>query len=389
MGRTTKGLWLKRLLLLVIFLTIGGVSYWLLADDKTPTEEILFAPVTKTSLENSIVATGTLEPKHYVEVGAQVSGQVEKIHVEEGEQVVAGDLLVEIDATVFETQLQQAEAALESKKAQLNQLRAELELAELRANRNKKLYEQQAVSEDTLFDSATNVKVLQSRIATSIAQIKADEAGVEGDRARLGYAKIYAPISGTIATIQIRVGQTLNANQNAPVLLKISDLSAMTLRAEVSEADVNSLYKQMPIYFSTLGSRDHYWHSSVRQILPTPKVVNDVVLYQALMDIENQDGRLMDSMTTQVFFVVEKAEDTLVVPLSAVRETPKGAMVRLKTADGIERAKVTTGVRNRTQIEITSGLTEGQEVVIGQKSNKVRGEGNGQPRMPGGRRGGF
>ncbi|WAJ70283.1 efflux RND transporter periplasmic adaptor subunit [Catenovulum adriaticum] len=391
--RVTRS-WVLVIIGLIIIVGLAMAAYWMMAGGNQPKPEAVFAEVEIGSIENSIVATGTLEPKHYVEVGAQVSGQVEHIHVEEGQNVKAGELLVEIDATVFETQLKKAEAALESKKAQLNQLRAELELAELRAKRNEQLYKQQAVSEDTLFSSKTNVKVLKSRIETSIAQIKADQAGVEGDRARLGYAKIYAPISGTIASIQVREGQTLNSNQNAPLLLKISDLSTMTLRAEVSEADVTKLFKGMSVYFSTLGDLKNYWHTQVRQVLPTPRVVNDVVLYQALMDIENNNRRLMDSMTTQVFFVVEKAEDVMVVPLSAIRNTPRGSMALVKTETGIERVNVQTGVKNRTQVEILSGLNVGQQVIVGQKRNPgqsaERGQRKGfQGNRGGGRRGGF
>lgn len=391
--RVTRS-WVLVIIGLIIIVGLAMAAYWMMAGGNQPKPEAVFAEVEIGSIENSIVATGTLEPKHYVEVGAQVSGQVEHIHVEEGQNVKAGELLVEIDATVFETQLKKAEAALESKKAQLNQLRAELELAELRAKRNEQLYKQQAVSEDTLFSSKTNVKVLKSRIETSIAQIKADQAGVEGDRARLGYAKIYAPISGTIASIQVREGQTLNSNQNAPLLLKISDLSTMTLRAEVSEADVTKLFKGMSVYFSTLGDLKNYWHTQVRQVLPTPRVVNDVVLYQALMDIENNNRRLMDSMTTQVFFVVEKAEDVMAVPLSAIRNTPRGSMALVKTETGIERVNVQTGVKNRTQVEILSGLNVGQQVIVGQKRNPgqsaERGQRKGfQGNRGGGRRGGF
>ncbi|HBN99470.1 MAG TPA: efflux RND transporter periplasmic adaptor subunit, partial [Alteromonas macleodii] len=164
-----------------------------------------------------------------------------------------GDLLVEIDARVFETQVQNSQAALDSKKAQLAQLRAERELAEVRAQRNQNLFKQNAVSQDVVVSSDTNLKVIDTKITASIAQIKADEASLEGDITKLGFAKIFAPISGTVATLPVREGQTLNANQNAPVLLQISDLSVMTLRAEVSEADVQKIKRGMPVYFSTLG----------------------------------------------------------------------------------------------------------------------------------------
>ncbi len=373
--------WIWPFIWLMLISGSSYAGYWYFNQSDVSAPQALIGQVKRGTIERTIVATGTLEPKRYVEVGAQVSGLVEKIYVEEGQKVEAGELLVEIDATVFETNLQQAEASLESKKAQLVQLEAELELAELRAKRNQTLYQQQAVSEDTLVSSTTNVKVLKSKIQTSIAQIKADEAGIAGDRARLGYAKIYGPISGTVATIEVRVGQTLNANQNAPLLLQISDLSTMTLRAEVSEADVTKLSKGMSVYFSTLGNTEKHWHTQVRQVLPTPTVVNDVVLYQALMDIENQGGQLMDSMTTQVFFIVDKADDTLIVPLSAVRETPKGTFALLpSTGDKPERVKVTTGVKTRTEIEILSGLEIGQDVIIGQKRAIAGNPGKSLPR---------
>ncbi|WP_237742352.1 efflux RND transporter periplasmic adaptor subunit [Gayadomonas joobiniege] len=356
-------------LLLILFVIAAPVAGWFYYqnDDQTGQQNFVFDVAAIGNIENSIVATGQLEPKKYVEVGAQVSGQVEKIYVEEGQEVKQGQLLAEIDATVFETKVQNAAAALENKRAQLAQLEAELELAELRAKRNQSLFAQNAVSEDTLMSSQTNVKVLKARIRASQATIKADEASLAGDQATLDFAKIYAPISGTVASIKVREGQTLNASQNAPTILQISDLSLMTLRAEVSEADVNKITRGMPVYFSTLGNLKRRWNSQVRQILPTPNVINDVVLYQVLVDVKNDDRALMDSMTTQVMFVVDKAENTLLVPLSAVRKTLRGAMVRVKRGDTVERQPVKIGVENRTQIQILSGLNEGDQVVIGQQ----------------------
>lgn len=385
MAQTKKfPLFLK--LLFLAFVIAGPIAGWFYysTENKPGPQNLVFDAARIGDIENSIVSTGQLEPKKYVEVGAQVSGQVEKIFVEEGHVVEQGQLLAEIDATVFETKVQNAEAALENKKAQLAQLEAELELAELRAKRNISLFEKNAVSEDTLMSSQTNVKVLKARIRASLATIKADEASLAGDKATLGFAKIYAPISGTVASIKVREGQTLNASQNAPTILQISDLSVMTLRAEVSEADVGKISRGMPIYFSTLGNLKRRWHSQVRQILPTPKVINDVVLYQILVDVKNEDRSLMDAMTTQVFFVVGKAEDTLLVPLSAVRKTRRGAMVRLKKGDQIERQPVKTGIANRTEIEILDGLEAGDEVVIGQQGAAGERRGGNANQRPGG-----
>ena len=345
---------------------------------------LLVEPVVRGDIENFISATGTLEPRDYVEVGAQVSGQVQKIHVAEGDRVKAGDLVAEIDATVFETRVQNAEAGLEANRAQLRQLQAELELAQLRARRNDNLYRQKAVSEDTLFESRANVKILRAQISAKQAQIKADTASLAGDKATLNYARIYAPISGTVVSISVREGQTINASQNAPVLLKIADLSVLTLRAEVSEADVTRLRRGMPVYFKTFGGGPRRWHSTLRQVLPTPTVVNDVVLYQALVDIDNDDGVLMDAMTAQVFFVLQQAHHTLIVPLGAVSRSGSGvgagsemgkrsearerSEVKVQRDGALVTTPVTTGVRNRTHVEITAGLEEGERVVVGGKA---------------------
>lgn len=352
---------------LLVAVAIVVASYAVYSVYFTPTQEteFLFQPAQRQDIELSLVSTGQLEPKRYVEVGAQVSGQVETILVEEGDIVEEGDLLVEIDARVFETQVQNSQAALDSKKAQLAQLRAERELAEVRAQRNQNLFKQNAVSQDVVVSSNTDLKVIDTKITASIAQIKADEASLEGDITKLGFAKIFAPISGTIATLQVREGQTLNANQNAPILLQISDLSVMTLRAEVSEADVQKIKRGMPVYFSTLGDNKTFYHSTVRQVLPTPTVLNDVVLYQVLIDVDNPDRILMDAMTTQVFFVQEQEKNALSVPLAALKGHGNKQFVMLKQGDDVVRTPVKVGIKNRTHIQILDGLKEGDEVVVG------------------------
>ncbi len=351
-------------LLVVSGLAWAGFTFWHNKNTQVP---LRLQTVTLEDIENFISATGKLEPKHYVEVGAQVSGQVKKLYVEEGATVKAGDLVAEIDATVFHTRVQNAAASLEGKKAQLQQLEAELRLATQHAKKNTKLHKQDAVSEDALIESQTNVDILHAKIRAMKAQITADSAVLEGDKATLGFAKIYAPIDGTVVSLTVREGQTLNANQNAPILLKIANLKVFTLRADVSEADVVRIQKGMRVYFKTFGGGERRWYSSVRQVLPTPQTLNEVVLYQILIDVDNSDGRLMDAMTTQVFFVLDEAKDTLVVPLGAIQR--QGGKSIAKVQEGgqwVERA-VRLGVSNRTHVQILEGLAEGEQIVIGEK----------------------
>ncbi|WP_049723140.1 efflux RND transporter periplasmic adaptor subunit [Gilvimarinus polysaccharolyticus] len=388
-------LWQKIFILVVVLAAIGYSTYLYLKPGQVP--DYILYEVEIGTVENVIAASGTLEPKEYVEVGAQVSGQLKSLAVEVGDLVQRGDLLAEIDATVFETKVMGATASLENKRAQLEKLQAESYLAEERKARNTRLFAQNAISQDTLTSSQTDVKTINASIRAMEAEIRADEASLEGDRATLNYAKIYAPMTGTVVSIAVREGQTLNANQNAPLIMKIANLDVLTLRAEVSEADVTRIQPGMDVYFATLGNPDERWNSTVRQVLPTPEVVNDVVLYQVLIDIKNRNSRLMDSMTAQTFFVESRAEEVVTIPVGAIRDGRRGSRVVKQTAPGqFEPVPVEIGVRTRTQAEVISGLQVGDVVVAGNRDDSKANAraGGGMPKggmsdNRGGRRGGF
>ncbi len=369
----------------------------LLGPQASQQPQVLIQAAKRATLEKRIAATGQLEPKNYVDVGAQVSGQISKLYVEEGDEVKAGQLLAEIDASVFEIQVQTAEASLLNQKATLRQQQAELKLEQLRLKRNEQLFQRGSLSEDELEESRTTVAILKAQIDGILAQIQANTAELEGDKVTLSYATIRAPIDGVITDLQVREGQTLNANQSAPELMTIINLDRMSLRAEVSEADVSKLFVGMPVSFSTLGEPENYWHSEVRQILASPEEVNDVVLYQILIDIDNPEHKLMDSMTTKVFFIEERSEQGLVVPLGALKEGPEGYQIMVLQNDQLEPRLVQVGLKNRTQAEILSGLREGELVMTGTRQEKsdqssqkesIMGLGMGAPMPPPGGGGG-
>lgn len=324
------------------------------------------ATATRGSIEQTVTALGSLQPKDYVDVGAQVSGQLKSVYVEVGDQVVEGDLLAEIDAKTSETELGAARARLEQLEAELSGSQAELTLAQRQYSRNRDLAKIDAVSRDDLDTSETAVQTISSQIGSLKAQIEQQESTIEGVEVNLGYTKIYAPMTGTVTSQTALQGQTLNANQTAPTILTISDLNTMTVEAEVAEADVGRLAAGLPVYFTTLGASEERWRSTVRQILPTPEIENDVVLYTVLVDIANPDGKLMKDMTAQVFFLLGEAEDVVIVPVGAVSKDSEGkSFVAVMTDKGPEQREVTTGIANRINVEIKSGLKEGEKVVTG------------------------
>lgn len=341
------------------------------------------ATATRGNIEQTVTALGALQPKDYVDVGAQVSGQLKIVYVDIGDDVKEGDLLAEIDAKTSETELAAARARLVQLQSELSGSQAELVLAQRQHKRNLDLAKIDAVSRDDLDTTETAVKTIAAQIGSLKAQIEQQKSTVEGAEVNLGYTKIYAPMTGTVTAQTALQGQTLNANQTAPNILTISDLGTMTVEAEVAEADVGRLAKGMPVYFTTLGAANERWRSTVRQILPTPEIENDVVLYTVLIDIANPDGKLMKDMTTQVFFLLDEAQDVIIVPAGAVREGTDGkSYVTVMTEDGPRPRQVETGLTNRISAEIRNGLDEGETVVTG----VAPGTGNGTAstrRMPG------
>ncbi|MGR7922805.1 efflux RND transporter periplasmic adaptor subunit [Zobellella denitrificans] len=331
------------------------------------------APVTVAVLQGELVdqvtATGVLQPSDYVDVGAQVSGQLKVIHVEVGDKVRAGDLLAEIDPTVYLAQVDASRAQLRNQRAQLKDREAQLTLARLQHRRQQNLMAENATSREALQTAEAGLRSAEAQIEALKAQISQTESSLRADEANLDYARIYAPMDGTVVSIEARQGQALNATQQAPTLMRIADLATMTVQARVSEADVGKLGPGMKVYFTTLGEPSRRWYSTLRKVEPSPVVENNVVLYNALFDIDNPQGRLMSQMTTQVFFVLAEAEDVLLVPMSALtfpdRRDRSQAEVRVLTAAGsLETRRVEVGVSNRIQAEIRDGLALNEQVVL-------------------------
>ncbi len=368
--------------LLVLLAAAGGATwYWLhpgQAAAPPPT-----ATVTRGDLEQAITALGTLQPKDYVDVGVQVSGQLTVIHVDYGSEVKQGDLLAEIDPKVYQARVDSDEAELKILEAQLAQKQAQLELARQQDARNQKLWKAKAVSEDQLQSGIAALAVAEAELKALEAQLDQARSSLDADLANLEYTKIYAPMDGTVVDITARQGQTLNANQSAPIVLRIADLDTMTVWAEVVEADVVRIKPGMPVHFSTLGLPDRRWEGTVRQILPTPEVVNDVVLYKVLIDVANPDHVLMTEMSAQVFFVQAAAKDVVLVPLAALEPAGEAQArgvpyrVKLLTPQGAESRLIHVGLADRTKAEVLDGLAEGDRVLLPVAAGAQRSGGGG------------
>lgn len=359
---------------LLLLILLGGVAWYRMQADEQAAQPGLAtrATIERGDVEELVTAQGKLETREYVDVGAQVSGQLKRVHVEIGDVVKKGQLLAEIDPRVYEARVQADEARLRTLRAQLAEQQAQIRFAKRVYARNRRLIAEQAVSQEALEDSETNWKVAEARAGSLAAQIEEAQSTLDGDRTNLNFTKIFAPIDGTVVLQSAQEGQTLNAVQSAPVVVQLADLDRMTVRAQVAEADVMRIGPGQAAYFTTLGAMDERWQGTVRQVLPSPEVINEVVLYNALIDVDNTDRRLMTGMSVQVFFVLGRAEDVPLVPIAALRERVDDAegadgeayAVQVQNAAGVASRVVRVGIRNRRVAAVVDGLAVGDQVLL-------------------------
>ncbi|AZF00846.1 Macrolide-specific efflux protein MacA [Pseudomonas orientalis] len=374
----------RALLVVACLISIVALATWRgLAPGR---DTLATVTVTRGDIENSVTALGTLQPRRYVDVGAQASGQIRKIHVEAGDQVTEGQLLVEIDPSTQKAKLDASRYAIENLQAQLQEQKAQHALARQKYQRQQRLSAGNATREEDVQTAMAELSATQARVDMFQAQIRQARASLRSDEAELGYTRIYAPMAGTVVAVDARVGQTLNAQQQTPLILRIAKLSPMTVWAEVSEADIGHVKPGMSAYFTTLSGGSRRWTSTVRQILPIPpKPLNEtqgsgspssagksgtgrVVLYTVLLDVDNADNALMAEMTTQVFFVASQVKDALTVPVAALQGTPTAdtQIARVVAKNGsIEQRTVRLGISDRLRVQVLDGLDEGDHLLIG------------------------
>lgn len=375
MIRLSRSILLRGLPALLVLLLLCG---WLWRGESGPA--FATEAVSRGDIEATVVAIGTLQPRESVDVGAQVSGQVTRLHVEPGDQVKKGQLLAEIDASLHQATVEADRAALDGLRAQLEEQQAQLDLAQQQHQRQQRLAVDEATREEDVQVAAATLKAAQARFKQLRAQIAESQARLKGNEAQLSYTRLYAPIAGTVLGVDVKQGQTLNATYQTPTVLRIADLSAMTAWTKVSEADIRQLKVDMPLYFTTLGGDGRRWHAKIRQILPSPPlppaasgeagaapVAMKAVQYTVLFDVDNQDGELMPQMTAQVTFITAAARDVLTAPLEALQAVDGEVgrfRARVLNAKGrAEEREVRVGARSRQRVEVLDGLQEQEQLI--------------------------
>ncbi|MCX8279239.1 efflux RND transporter periplasmic adaptor subunit [Phyllobacterium sp. 0TCS1.6C] len=382
----TRHITRKRLILAAATL-VGLLIVWFLLLRPPAKPELVTSQARTGDIEEVVLATGILEPLELVRVGAQASGRIERLAVRIGDVVEAGQLVAEIDSQTQRNTLRDREAALDNIRAVHAARMADLVKAEKDFERQREMlasgstpraHYDAAVA--TLDNAKAEVQALDAQI--SQAQVALESAGVE-----LGYTSITAPIAGTVVAVVTDQGQTVNALQTAPTIVMIARLDTMTVRADISEADVVRVRRGLPVWFSILGDPQRRFDGELREVEPAPASIanegnaangrgstNGAVYYTGLIDVANTDGVLRPSMTAQVSIVLSRVSGAVLVPLSAVEGAPRAgdnARVRVRDARGeVQIRQVTVGIDNGADIQILSGLRAGETIVLGSSTDE-------------------
>ncbi|PCE32555.1 efflux RND transporter periplasmic adaptor subunit [Burkholderia ubonensis] len=376
--------WRIALASVVVVAIAGGLSLHYLSPDRHP--RYLSAPVARGDLENAVLATGALQAFRQVDVGAQVSGQLKTLKVRLGDKVAKGQWLAEIDPVISQNALRQARTSEESLLAQQRATAAQLKQTDLAFRRQQTMLPDDATSREAFESARAALDVQRANLASLDAQIRAARIQIDTAQANLGYTRIVAPMDGEVVAIVTQEGQTVIAQQQAPVILKLADLDTMTVKAQVSEADVIRVQPGQTTYFTILGEPDRRYYGKLRAIEPAPQnflesqaglggaagggssKTNAAVFYNALFEVPNPGHRLRISMTAQVNIVLGGARNALSIPAAALGAKDKNGTyaVRVLHADGkTETRTIRTGINNNVKVEVLAGLKEGEQVVIG------------------------
>lgn len=363
------------------------------------------AEAVRGEIESTVLATGTLEAYRLVSVGAQVSGQLKTLKVDLGDTVKQDTLLAEIDSTTQQNTIRNAEAQLLTAQAQRQAQAAALKQAQLSYQRQKELLSIDATSRQDYEAAEASLSTIRAQMEASDASISQSKIAVDTARVNLGYTQIRAPMDGTVVALIAQEGQTLNANQTAPTILKLAQLDKLTVKAQISEGDVVRVKPGQQVYFTILGEPDKRYYATLRSVEPAPESIKNettanssstsssssAVYYNGRFDVDNPDGTLRISMTAQVHIVLDSAQDAVLVPSTAIRLSPAGrgdegdgksGMVRVLKTDGqIEPRRVRVGIDNNIMAQVLSGLEPGERVVTGSGPGAAPGQGS-RPRTP-------
>ncbi len=376
----------KRFFILLGLLLAAGAAYYFFSSNSKQETTYLTESVTRGNVEKTVVASGSVESVNEVDVGAQASGKITKLYVKLGQEIKKGEMIADIDSTTQINTLNTKKAALVSYQAQLKAKKTAYDVALSSYNRLSKLYTQKATSLDSVNTAKSTLDNAKAEMEAIEANIKQAEIEVNTAETNVGYTKITAPMDGTVISVPVSEGQTVNANQTTPTIVTIADLSKMKIKPEISEGDITKVKAGQEVSFTILSDSQTVYHSVIDSVDPANTTTSDssstsslssssssttsAIYYYANVLIDNPDRTLRIGMTTENNIKIANAKDVLLVSNMAIQKRDGKSFVNvLNDKNQPEPREVETGVQNDFKTEIKSGLNEGEKVIVSQVAN--------------------
>ena len=367
---------MRKIIILIIIILLIICPFFI--KNKKNQVQYVSEPIEKRTITQIVEATGTIQPLNTVEIGSQVSGRIEEIYVDYNSEVTKGQLLAQIDTSLFEAQLQQSLANINNAQAALAQNKAVLDYDTKTYKRYKNLYDRNLVSKNDLDSAESAYRSDIAKVHAAQAQIMQAQANYKTASANMGYTKIISPVDGTVISKEVEVGQTVAASFQTPTLFTVAeDLTMMKIETSVSEADIGKVKEGQEVEYTLDGYPDSIFKGKVTQVRLSPKTESNVVTYTVIIEVDNDEGKLMPGMTANVSIITSREDDVLTVPNSALKFTLKDNKQKYEQK-GIwidkggkpERITIQTGLSDDTHTQIiTDEVNEGDKVYTGIKQD--------------------
>ena len=371
-----KKKWVKRFVWLLVVVVLAAVVWSLFFK---PKDQMNFVTddVRRSDIMQTVNATGEIAAAQLVDVGAQASGQIKKLYVKLGQQVKKGDLIADIDSTTHLNTLNTNKAKLDTYRAQLVSAQIALKMKQRAFDRERALMGQDATSKADFDNAQDNLAAARANVAELKSQIRQTQIAINTSEADLGYTRITAPMDGTVVSIPVEEGQTVNSSQNTPTIVQLADLSKMLNKMQIAEGDMSKVKAGMHLTFTTLADNNKVRKATLEAVDPgltkmsqgsydtSTDTTDTAIYYYARALVPNDDGTLHIGMTTQNNIFVKSVKNVLTVSNQAIRHNRGKKVVKvLGDNQQVQEKQIETGITDGMRTEVKSGLKEGDRVVL-------------------------
>ena len=382
----TKQLFRRPLFWLAVAVLLGLVLYFWLGRGNTNSPEYQTATAELGDVVSRVSTSGSLQAVVTVDVGSQVSGRIQELFADFNSLVKKGQLIAKIDPSLFQAAVVQAEANVTAARANVTRLTVSAEDSERQARRASEVYELRLISETERDTAVANARVARASVDQAQGQLAQARASLEQARTNLRYTDILSPTDGVVISRAVNVGQTVAASLQAPIIFTIAqDLKKMEVHTNVAESDIGRLKPGMRVSFTVDAYPGEPFRGSIRDIRNAPQVVSNVVTYDAVIDVANDELKLKPGMTATVSVITDRRTDVLSVPNAALRFRPDSAAPaagpaagqgapggnRQRQQRGSEDGEGPRPVPKRTVYVLMNGEPQPREVSVGISDGRV------------------